>query len=93
MKNLSNVIGLDILLKKISGYAESEPGKNAIIGLKPSLPKEERLLSFKRLKEIQQIIHLIPGLNMLRKDTVPEKGKILMGEQILYYKKLSDLTN
>ena len=93
MKNLSNVVGLDILLKRISGYAESNPGKNAIINLKPTIPNKERLLSFKRLREIQQILHLVPSLNILKKNTVPEKGKILTGEQILHYKKLLELTS
>lgn len=93
MKNLSNVVGLDILLKRISGYAESAPGKNAILNLKPTIPEKERLLSFKRLGEIQQILHFIPNLNILKKDTVPEKGTILTGEQVLHYKKILELTS
>jgi DNA mismatch repair protein MutS2 len=93
MKNLSNMVGLDILLKRISSYTESEPGKNAIINLNPSISKKQRLLSFKRLREIKEIMHLIPGLNILKKDTIPEKGRILTGEQLLHYKKLLDLTN
>jgi DNA mismatch repair protein MutS2 len=92
MKNLSDMIGLDILLKRISAYAESEPGENAIISLKPTISKEERLLSFKRLAEIKQIINLLPGLHILKKERIPERGKILTGEQLLHHRKLLDLT-
>ena len=87
------MVGLDILLKRISGYADSDPGKNAIINLKPTIPKKKRLLSFIRLREIQQILTLVPSLKILKKDTVPEKGRILTGEQILHYKKLLDLAS
>jgi len=93
MKNLSSMIGLGILLEKISGYAESEPGKNAILSLSPTISKEKRLLSFKRLTEIKQVTHLLPALHILEKDNVPEKGKILSGEKLSYYRKLLDLTN
>ncbi len=93
MKNLSNMIGLDILLNKISDYAESEPGKFAILNLNSSTSKEERTLSFKRLSEIKQIIHLIPGLHILQKDNMLEKGKTLTGEELLYYKETLELTS
>jgi DNA mismatch repair protein MutS2 len=93
MKKLANIIGLDLLLEKISTYADSQAGKNAILNLNPTLPKEDRLLAFKNLREIKQIIHLIPSLQILRTERVPEKGKILSGEKLLYHKKLLDLSN
>jgi DNA mismatch repair protein MutS2 len=93
MKRLSSTIGLDSLLEKISGYADSEPGKKAVLNLNPDITKECRQLAFKRLKEIKQIIHLIPSLYILKNERVPEKGKILSGEKLLYYKKLLDLSN
>jgi DNA mismatch repair protein MutS2 len=93
MKKLANIIGLDLLLEKISTYADSQAGKNAILNLNPTLPKEDRLLAFKNLREIKQIIHLIPSLQILRTERVPEKDKILSGEKLLYHKKLLDLSN
>lgn len=92
MKELSSKIGLNILLEKISDYADSKPGKQSIIALNPSLPEEKRLLSFKRLSEIKQIQHLLPNLNILEKEKAPQKGTILSGEKILYYRKLLDLS-
>jgi DNA mismatch repair protein MutS2 len=92
MKNFSSIIGLDLLLKKISSYADSIPGKNAILNLNPDIPKKERLRSFKYLKEIKQTIQFIPGLQILKNERIPEKGKILSGENLLYYKKLLDLS-
>ena len=86
MKELSSKIGLNILLEKISDYADSKPGKQSIIALNPSLPEEKRLLSFKRLSEIKQIQHLLPNLNILEKEKAPQKGTILSGEKILYYR-------
>ncbi len=92
MKKFSSTIGLDLLLKKISSYADSNPGKNAILNLNPDIPKKERLLSFKHLKEIKQAIQFIPQLQILKNERVPERGKILSGEKLLYYKQLLDLS-
>jgi DNA mismatch repair protein MutS2 len=92
MKQLSAKIGLKILLEKISAYADSDPGKQSIIALSPSLPEEKRLISFKRLRETKQIQQLLPNLNILKKEKNPEKGTILPGEKILYYRKLLDLS-
>jgi len=93
MKELSNKIGLNILLEKISDYADSKPGKQSVIALNPSLPEKKRLLSFKYLREIKQIQNLLPNLNILEKEQAPQKGSILPGEKILYYKKLLDLSD
>ncbi len=93
MKKLASRIGLDLLLEKISAYADSKAGKNAVLSLNPTLSKENKLLAFKNQREIKQIIHLIPSLQILKNERVPEKGKLLSGEQILYYKQLLDLSN
>jgi len=93
MKELSMKIGLNILLEKISAYAESIPGKKLITALSPSLPEEKRMLSFTRLSEIKKIQHLLPNLNILEKGKAPQKGTILSGEKILYYRKLLDLSS
>jgi DNA mismatch repair protein MutS2 len=93
MKKLVSRIGLDLLLDKISTYADSEPGKKAVLSLNPTFPKENRLRIFKNLGEIKQIIRLIPSLQILKNERVPEKGKALSGETLLYYKKLLDLSN
>jgi DNA mismatch repair protein MutS2 len=88
MKKLSSMIGLNILLEKISGYAESAPGRAAILSLTPDIPKQSRLLAFKQLAETKQILHLIPALHILNKEKMPEKGEILSGEKLLYHKNL-----
>jgi len=80
-------------LKKISGYADSEPGKKRVLDLTPLTSKNKRQLSFKRQREIKQILHLLPFLTILKKEKEIEKGQILSGEQILYYRKLLDLSN
>jgi DNA mismatch repair protein MutS2 len=92
MKDLSNMIGLNTLLEKISGYAESEPGRAAVLSLTPNISKETRLLAFKQLAETKQIIHLLPPLNILKRERSPEKGEILSGEELLYYRRLLDLS-
>jgi DNA mismatch repair protein MutS2 len=92
MKNLSSMVGLDILLEKISTFAESEPGKNIIRNLKPNISQEERKRSFENLTEIAQICSLIPPLSVLQKNSAPEQNKILTGENFLYYRKLLDIT-
>ena len=69
MKNLSSMVGLDILLEKISAFAESEPGKNIIRNLKPTISQEERTRSFENLSEIAQICSLLPNLSILQKKT------------------------
>jgi len=93
MEQLSGKIGLNTLLKKISGYADSEPGKKRVLDLTPLTSKDKRQLSFKRQREIKQILHLLPFLTILKKEKEIEKGQILSGEQIFYYKKLLDLSN
>ncbi len=80
-------------MKKISGYADSEPGKKRVLDLTPLTSKNKRQLSFKRQREIKQILHLLPFLTILKKEKEIEKGQILSGEQILYYRKLLDLSN
>lgn len=92
MKKLSSSIGLDLLLEKISGYADSAPGKTAVLNLNPDIPKRNRLLAFKRLKEISQLTHFIPNLQILKNERAPEKGKFLSGEKLLYYRKLLNLS-
>ena len=92
MKNLSSMVGLDILLEKISAFAESEPGKNIIRNLKPTISQEERTRSFENLSEIAQICSLLPNLSILQKNSSPEQNKILTGENFLYYRKLLDIT-
>jgi len=91
MKNLSSMVGLDILLEKISAFAESEPGKNAIRNLKPNISRKERTLAFENLTEIAQICSLLPNLSILQKDSTPEQNKILTGEKLLYYSKLLNI--
>jgi len=91
MKNLSSMVGLDILLEKISAFAESEPGKNAIRNLKPDISQEERTFAFENLTEIAKICSLLPNLSILQKDSAPEQNKILTGEKLLYYRKLLDI--
>lgn len=92
MKALSSTVGLDLLLKKISRYSESEPGKAAILNLNPNISKEKRLLEFKRLSEIKTIKDYLPNLYILRKAKLPERGKPLEGKKILYYSKLLGLS-
>ena len=92
MKNLSSMVGLDILLEKISAFAESEPGKNIIRNLKPNISQEERTRSFENLTEIAQICSLLPRLSFLQKNSAPEQNKILTGENFVYYRKLLDIT-
>lgn len=92
MKNLSSMVGLDMLLEKISAFAESEPGKNIIRNLKPTISQEERTCSFENLTEIAQICSLLPDFSVLQKNSIPEQNKILMGENFLYYRKLLDIT-
>jgi DNA mismatch repair protein MutS2 len=92
MKNFSSTIGLDLLLKKISFYADSIPGKNAILNLNPGITKKERCRSFKHLKELKQTIQFIPGLQILKKERLPEKGRSFSGENLLYFKNLLDLS-
>ncbi|MBN1694256.1 Smr/MutS family protein [candidate division WOR-3 bacterium] len=93
MKKLASRIGLDLLLDKISAYADSQAGRTAVLSLNPTISKEHRLSAFKNLGEIKQVIRLIPSLQILKNERVPEKGKILSGETLLYYKKLLDLSN
>ncbi len=92
MKKLSSTIGLDLLLEKISCYADSDPGKTAVLNLKPDMSKKKRQLAFKRLKEIKQLTHFFPNLQILKNERAPEKGKILSGEKLLYYRKLLNLS-
>ncbi len=86
------MIGLNVLLEKISVYAESDPGRAAVLSLTPNISKQDRLLAFKQLAESKQIIHLIPGLHILKRERAPERGEILSGEELLYYRKLLDLS-
>jgi DNA mismatch repair protein MutS2 len=92
MKKLSSMAGLDILLEKIATFAESAPGKKAILGLKPDLSIEKRTAVFKNLSEIEQISSLIPSLSITQEVSAPERNKILSGRKLLYYKKALNIT-
>jgi len=92
MKNLSSMAGLDILLEKIASFAESDPGKKAILGLKPAISIEKRMAAFKNLRETEQISSLLPSLSIIQKVSAPERNKILSGRKLLYYKKVLNIT-
>ncbi|MEO0293009.1 MAG: Smr/MutS family protein [candidate division WOR-3 bacterium] len=92
MKNLSSVIGFEKLLEIISNYAESKIGKIIILNLNPYISKEKRETTFKWLKECNEIIHLLPSLQLLKKEEIEIRENILPGEELLYYKNLLELS-
>ena len=91
MKDIAQIVGLNHLLKIVAEYADSIPGKEFILSLKPTHPEEKEQQTFDYLSQVIGNQSLIPNLSIIENKGKPEIGVFLSTKDLLHHARMLEI--